>query len=167
MNDKVKIKLAKYSTKTNARGRSFITEILWYILQILFFSNFLPGSLHRVLLLKIFGAKIGKNVTIKPYVKVKFPWKLQIGSNTWIGEEVWIENYEHVKIGNNCCISQGAFMCSGMHNFKKENFELIDCDPTIIEDSCWIAAKAKIPPNSFIKEGTFVKMGAIYKNEKE
>ena len=66
----------------------------------------------------MFGAKIGKGVIIRPGVSVKYPWKLQIGDNTWIGENVWIDNLSNIIIGKNVCVSQGAMLLSGNHNYK-------------------------------------------------
>ena len=79
----------------------------------------------RRFLLRLFGAKIGKKVIIRPSVKVTYPWKLSIGDYSWIGEDVWIDNLEQVIIGSNVCISQGAMLLCGNHNYKKVTFDLI------------------------------------------
>ena len=71
----------------------------------------------------MFGAKIGNGVILKPKIFIKFPWKLEIGNNTWIGEKVWIDNIETVSIGDDCCVSQGVYFCTGNHDFKKETFD--------------------------------------------
>ena len=89
----------------------------------------------------MFGAKIGEGVIIKPKVSVKYPWKLEIGANTWIGENVWIDNLDVVKIGSNCCLSQGALLLSGNHNYKKKSFDLL-VRPITLEDGAWVGARA-------------------------
>lgn len=76
-----------------------------------------PSSL-KVKILKLFGAKIGVGLVIKPRVNIHFPWKLIIGDDVWIGGEVFILNFELLTIGNNVCVSQRAFLCGGNHNFK-------------------------------------------------
>jgi putative colanic acid biosynthesis acetyltransferase WcaF len=108
--------------------------------------------------LRLFGSKIGCNVIIKPFVKIKYPWKLQIGDYSWIGEEVWIDNIFNVKIGDNTCISQGVYICSANHHFGKINFELLRGEVTI-GNSCWISAKCVIGPNVNISDNSFVKLG--------
>ena len=76
----------------------------------------------KIYLLKIFGAKIGKGVIIKPGVNIKYPWNLYIGDHVWIGENVWIDNLDDVIINNHVCVSQGAMLLCGNHNYKKSSF---------------------------------------------
>lgn len=127
-------------------GASRITQMLWYLVNIIFFINPLnPSSSLKVLLLKCFKARIGKNVLIKPSVNIKYPWKLTVGNNTWIGEHVWIDNLAHVQIGNNVCISQGAMLLTGNHNYTKTSFDLMVKEISL-EDGVWIGAKAVVCP---------------------
>lgn len=95
----------------------------------------------KVALLKLFGAKLGQGVVIKPAVNIKYPWKLQIGDHSWIGEEAWIDNLSDVIIGRNVTISQGSFILTGSHDHRKETFDLITA-PVLLEDGVWICAKA-------------------------
>jgi putative colanic acid biosynthesis acetyltransferase WcaF len=91
----------------------------------------------------MFGAKIGTGVVIKPGVNIKYPWFLEMGDHCWIGEEVWIDNLALVSIGNNVCLSQGAYLLTGSHDYKKRSFDLIT-KPIILEDGVWIGAKATV-----------------------
>lgn len=120
--------------------------VLWYFVNVVFFINPLnPVSPLKIKLLRLFGAKIGIGVVIKPNVNIKYPWKLTIGDYTWIGERVWIDNLGNVDIGSNVCISQGALILCGNHDFKSSRFDLIVGD-IIIEDGCWIGANATVCP---------------------
>jgi putative colanic acid biosynthesis acetyltransferase WcaF len=94
-------------------------------------------------LLKLFGAKIGKGVLIKPKVNIKYPWKLSIGDYTWIGENVWIDNLAEVNIGKNCCLSQASFLLCGNHNYKKASFDLM-VSPITLEDGVWLGAGSMV-----------------------
>jgi putative colanic acid biosynthesis acetyltransferase WcaF len=69
--------------------------------------------------------KLVRGVNIKPGVHVKYPWNLKIGEFTWIGEDVWIDNLVKVDIGSNVCLSQGAMLLTGNHNYKKTTFDLM------------------------------------------
>ena len=144
--------------KKNTYKVTYIKYLFWYITSNLFFNTFIPGSNFRIFLLRLFGSKIGHNVVIKPFVKIKYPWKLQIGDYSWIGEEVWIDNIFNVYIGSNTCVSQGVYICSANHNFKKIDFELLECEVRI-GNSCWISAKSVIGPNVNISDNSFVKFG--------
>ena len=100
-----------------SRGRSRLVEVLWLVLDALLVRSRVPGSAHRRLILRAFGALIGKRVLIKPGVRIKFPWRLEIGDDSWVGEDVWIDNLAPVQIGANCCISQGVYICTGSHDW--------------------------------------------------
>ncbi len=82
---------------------------------------------------------------IKPNVKIKYPWNLVIHDYVWIGENVWIDNLAKVTIGGNVCISQGAMLLTGNHDFTKTTFDLI-VKPIEIEDGVWIGAKSIVCP---------------------
>ncbi len=127
-------------------GASRLKQVLWYCTNIIFFKNpLVVSSSLKVALLRLFGAKAGRGIVIKPSVNIKYPWKLEIGDYSWIGECVWIDNLADVIIGNNCCISQGAFLLTGNHNYKKNSFDLITA-PIILQDGVWIGAKAIVCP---------------------
>ncbi len=93
------------------------------------------------MILRFFGAKIGKNVMIKPKVNIKYPWFLEIGNNVWIGEMVWIDNYVQVVIKDNACLSQGAMLLTGNHDYKKSTFDLMTGEITI-SNGVWIGSKS-------------------------
>ena len=88
------------------------------------------------------------------------PWRLIVGDFSWIGEDVWIDNLSMVQIGNNVCISQGVYFCTGNHNFKKVSFNL-SCKSIIIDSESWIGSKTIIGPGNKIGRGSVVKMGSI------
>lgn len=160
------MKLANYNNRGFERGRSAIVELLWIVVQALFISSFLPGSMHRRFLLRRFGAKIGKGVVIKNGVRVKFPWRLTVGDHSWIGERVWIDNLDQVVVGANCCISQEAYLCTGSHDWTEATFNLI-CKPITIDDHSWICARSNIAPGVVVGEGAVLAMGSTASNNLE
>ena len=140
-----KVNNASYKT-TLVIGASRLKQVLWYFINIILVQNpLLPVSGIKLFFLRLFGAEIGKGVVIKPGVKIKFPWKLMIGENSWIGEGVWIDNLDIITIGKSVCISQGAYLFTGNHDFKKSTFNLI-IHPILIEDGVWIGALAIVCP---------------------
>ena len=151
------INLSTFNNVEFDRGASRGTEMLWWLCRSLFFASWFPvPSKIKVMVLRSFGAKVGEGVVIRSRVNITFPWKLEIGNDVWIGDEVMILSLAPVKIGSNVCISQRAFICTGSHDFSKESFDLIT-KPIIIEDGCWICAQAFIGPGVTVPEGTMVK----------
>ena len=127
-------------------GASAFKQLLWYVINILFFKNaFCISSSIKVSLLRRFGATVGKGIVIKPCVNIKYPWKLSIGNYAWIGEQVWIDNIADVTIGDHVCLSQGSLLLTGNHNYKKTGFDLLP-DTIILDEGVWIGAKAIVCP---------------------
>jgi putative colanic acid biosynthesis acetyltransferase WcaF len=142
--EKGKTDLSTFSNPEFKPGRSKLLLIIWYMINRIFFaSHWLPHYGIKSALLRLFGAKVGKGVCIKPGVSIKFPWKLKIGNNVWIGENVWIDNLTDVLIGDNVCISQGAFLLCGSHNYKKKEFDLL-IGRIELQEGVWIAARAVV-----------------------
>ena len=142
-------------------GGNILSRFFWYFTDILFYLNpLMPISRIKVILLKLFGAKIGRGVIIKPNVNIKYPWLLNIGDNVWIGEKVWIDNLSLVVIGSNVCISQGALLLTGNHNYKKKAFDLI-LGSIVLEEGVWIGANAAVCPNVICKSHSILTVGSV------
>ncbi len=149
MNSKVRLDQFD-STQGLNRGVSKFKEISWYLVKVCFFLSTLPyPSKLKVFLLRLFGAKTGTGIIIKPRVNIHFPWKLEIGNHVWIGEEVFFLNFEKLSIGDNVCISQRAFLCGGNHDYKIQSMPFRN-GPIILEDGCWIGASCFVGPNVII-----------------
>jgi putative colanic acid biosynthesis acetyltransferase WcaF len=116
---------------------------LWILVEYFFVTNALqPSSRLRATALRAFGAKIGNGVILRPRLRVKFPWNLEIGDNCWIGEGVWIHNQDKVTIGHDVCISQESFLTTGSHAYRK-NMALLS-KPIEIEAGVWITSRCLI-----------------------
>jgi putative colanic acid biosynthesis acetyltransferase WcaF len=127
-------------------GASGFKRVCWYFTNVIFFINPLnPSSSLKKLLLRFFGAKIGKAVLLKPGLNIKYPWKLVIGDYSWIGEKVWIDNLAAVEIGAHVCVSQGAMLLTGNHDYTKTSFDLM-VSKIILEDGVWIGARSLVCP---------------------
>ena len=143
------------------RGASKPKEIAWYFTKIIFFLTAIPfPSALKVNILRLFGAKIGSGVVIKPRVNIHFPWKLIIGDDVWIGEEAFLLNFELLKVGNNVCISQRTFICGGNHDYRDPSMPYRN-GPICLSDGCWIGAGCFIGPNVIVGMDTVVSAGAI------
>lgn len=141
-------------------GRNAIVRGIWHVCNSILLMSFLPGNTWRRGLLRVFGAKIGKDVVIKPRVNIKYPWYLSIGEHSWLGEGVWIDNLGNVTIGSNCCVSQGALLLCGNHNYRKSTFDLMVGDITL-ESGVWIGAKAMVCPGVVCHSHAVLTAGSI------
>ncbi len=152
--------LDRFENKDFERGASRGVEALWMVVSSLFFASWLPGSGWRVALLRMFGAKIGTGVIIKPGVRVKFPWRLAVGDHCWIGESAWIDNLGEVRLGDHVCISQGAYLCTGSHDWSCDTFDLI-VKPIQLGSHAWVGAAASLAPGTVVEDGAIVAMSSF------
>lgn len=155
-----KTKLAAFDNSEYRPG-SKLKLFLWYFVNVFFFLNpLIFSSPLKVWLLKVFGAKVGHGVTIKPQVSIKYPWFLSIGDYSWIGEKAWIDNLAPVAIHANVCISQGAMLLTGNHNYKKSSFDLITGE-IILEEGVWIGAQAVVCPGVTCSSHAVLSVGSV------
>ncbi|TRX50235.1 colanic acid biosynthesis acetyltransferase WcaF [Fulvivirga sp. M361] len=153
--------LSKYDNSWYKPGGTGFKRFFWFFVNYLVFKNgLLPFSILKITLLKAFGAKVGKGVNIKPFVNIKYPWLLEIGNYVWIGEGVWIDNLTKVSIGNNVCLSQGAFLLTGNHNYKRSTFDLITKE-IVIKEGVWIGAKATVCPGVICESHSILSVGSV------
>lgn len=148
--------LSSFSLPPGFRGRPGWYVQLWWIIQATLFAT-TPQFMYgwRRLLLRVFGAKIGIGVIIRPSVKVTFPWKVSIGDNSWIGDDVTLYSLGKINIGKNVVISQKSYLCTGSHEYTKPRFDIFAL-PISIEDECWLATDVFVSPGITIGSGTIV-----------
>lgn len=153
--------LFRYDNSWFHIGAGRLKVVAWYFINAFFLNcSWNPSSRLKVRLLRIFGANIGKGVVIKPSVNIKYPWNLSIGDYSWIGENVWIDNLVQVTIGSNVCISQGAMLLCGNHNYKLPTFDLI-VKPIIIESGVWVGAKSIVCPGVTMLSHSVLTVGSV------
>lgn len=157
-----KVRLDKFDSAIGLdRGSGKTKEAIWYLIKMTFFLSSLPyPTSFKCFLLRLFGARIGKGVVIKPRINIHFPWKLQVGDHVWIGEEVLILNFEKVSIGSNVCISQRAFLCGGNHDFRDPSMPYRN-GVIILEEGCWVGASCFVGPGVTIGTDTVVAAGSV------
>ena len=157
--------LKSFKLPKNFRGRNaFIVQLWWLVQSILFRTS--PQFLYgwRNFLLRLFGAKIGKKVIIRPSVKITYTWKLSIGNYSWIGDDVNLYTLGEIDIGNNVVISQRSYLCTGSHDYLQTNFPIYQ-KPIKIHDQVWIATDVFIAPGVIIEEGSLIgARSSVFKN---
>jgi putative colanic acid biosynthesis acetyltransferase WcaF len=148
--------LSLYKTPQNFRGKSKLTVQLWWFIHAVFFKT-TPQIMYswRRFLLRCFGASIGKNVMIRPSVKITYPWKLSIGDYSWIGDDVVLYTLGEIAIGKHCVISQKSYLCTGSHDYSKVDFPIFSKKITI-HNGCWLATDVYVAPGVTIHDHTVV-----------
>ncbi len=153
--------LASYSNRGYRPGRGLMTRCLWYVVSLLVFeSGWFPASKLKCWLLRLFGARLGKGVVIKPQVRIKYPWRLSLGDHCWIGQEAWIDNLADVQIGHHVCISQRVYICTGSHDYRERSFDLITRSVQI-HDGAWLGAGSLILAGNKIGANAIVAAGSV------
>lgn len=148
--------LDKFKLPPNFRGRSKWVVQFWWIVYALFFKPS-PQVFYgwRRFLLRVFGAKIGKKVIIRPSVQITYPWKVKIGNYSWVGDDVVLYSLGEIEIGSNTVISQRSYICTGSHDYNKLDFPIY-AKKILIEDGCWLATDVFVAPDVTIKKGVIV-----------
>ena len=119
-----------------------------------------PCYAPRRTILRVFGAKVGRNVNIANSAMIYFPWNLNIGDWSSIGERAIIYNLGKVSIGEKATVSQGAHLCAGTHDFSDPSTPLLT-PPISIGNQAWVCADAFVGPGVSIGEGAVVGARAV------
>lgn len=141
------------------RPGSLLLRVVWTVVSGVVFQTWFPWpSRLKAALLRLFGARMGRGVVVKPRVTIKYPWFLAVGDHSWLGEGVWIDCLADVKIGSQVCVSQGVFIETGNHDWKDPSFRLLTA-PVVVEDGAWLAARCTLLPGSVIGRNAVVGAG--------
>lgn len=155
------IQLKSFDSSNFDKGAGILKITLWYFINAFIVrASWNPFMKIKILLLKAFGAKIGKGICIKNNVIIKYPWKLEIGNDCWIGENCWIDNIDKVIIKDNVCISQGALLLTGNHDYSNTSMPYRNA-PITIEHGAWIAAKSIVCPGVTVHRNAILTVGSI------
>ena len=149
------VDLRTYDQSWFNRGRPGWFVLLWWFVQAIAFP-LTPQPLHglRRALLRLFGANIGANVYIRPTARFTYPWKVEIGNHSWIGDDVVFYSLDHIRVGQHCVISQQSYLCTGSHDLQDPAFGLITA-PITINNGVWVAA------DCFIGHGVHIGANAV------
>ena len=155
------MQLNTYNNSWYNPGAHKLVCLIWYMVNAIVFNSYLmPISSIKVSILRIFGASVGEGVVIKPRVNIKYPWNLSIGNHVWIGEEAWLDSLTNIEIKDHVCISQGAYLLTGNHNYKKNSFDLMVL-PITLEESVWIGAKSIVCPGVYCGKEAILTAGSV------
>jgi len=164
---KITVKLSEFDNSWFDPGGGIFKRFIWYwVNALLFDSCLLPLSGPKCFILRLFGASVGNNVTLKPSIRIKYPWHLKIGDNVWIGEGVWVDCLANVEIGNDVCISQDAYLLTGNHDYKDVKFGLV-IGEIKIHDGAWLGARSITCPGTTVSRNAVLTAGSVLQKDAE
>lgn len=140
------VNLSRYDQSWFDRGRPGWVILLWWLVQAVVFP-LTPHSFHslRIAVLRLFGARIGRGVSIRPTARFTYPWKVAVGDYSWIGDDVVLYSLDQITIGQHCVISQKTYLCTGSHDIHDPKFGLKTA-PIAIGNGAWIATDCFVAP---------------------
>lgn len=148
--------LTRFTMPAGFRGRSAVICQLWWLVQDTVFRwspQFLFG--FRAWLLRLFGARIGVDVRIRPTTRVTYPWKLTIGNHVWVGDDCVFYNLGEIVLGNHVALAHDVYLCTGLHDYTKIEFP-IGAKAIVLEDEVWLPNDVFVGPGVTIGRGTLV-----------
>ncbi|MDA9468312.1 WcaF family extracellular polysaccharide biosynthesis acetyltransferase [Bradyrhizobium sp. CCBAU 53415] len=149
-------KLDQFRVPPGFRGRGAVVVVLWQVVQsTLFALSPQPFFAWRRFLLRLFGAKIGRKVLLRPTVRVTYPWKTEIGDFSWVGDHVELYSLDFISIGSHSVISQRSYLCTGSHDMDDITFSYITA-PIKVGDQVWIASDVFVAPGVKVGRGAVV-----------
>lgn len=156
----MEVDLSKFNTGEYKAGGKLKIGI-WFLINYFILNSSVPlPYIIKTKILRLFGAKVGIGLVIKNKVRIKYPWKITIGDNCWIGEDVWIDNLDSVTIGDNVCISQGAMLLTGNHDYTVTSFPY-RIGPILLENGVWIGAKSVVCPGVCCRSHSILTVNSV------
>ena len=148
--------LARFKVPPGFRERSAALCQLWWIVQgTLFAASPQFAFAFRRFLLRLFGARIGRNALIRPSVRITYPWKVSIGDRAWIGDHAELYSLGRITIGNDAVISQLCYLCTGGHDPGLSDFPIFS-KPIEIQAEAWLCADVFVMPGITVGRGAVV-----------
>lgn len=158
------INLAEAPGSREAWDRGIGWVLAWAIVEpLLVRSSLQLSSRLRVATLRFFGARIGSGVITRPGLRVRFPWKLEVGDRSWLGEDVWLHNQDRLVIGSDVVISQGSFVTTGTHAFRTDM--ALKTRPIQIQNGAWVTSRAVVLGGVTIGESALVLPNTVVRSD--
>lgn len=131
-------------------------RVLWGVVQGTLF-RWSPRPLHRwrVMLLRMFGARVSWRARPYPRCRVWAPWNLEMADFATLADDVDCYCVERISIGSHTTVSQYSYLCGATHDFERSKRPLVPL-PIAIADQCWVAADVFVGPGTSIGQGTVV-----------
>lgn len=161
----VQVDLAVY--RNRLRWQNQAARAAWTVVWKLLYRPS-PRWLHgwRRLLLRCFGARIGRAAHPYPGAWIWAPWNLTMDDDSCLADGVDCYSVASVHLGRSALVSQRAFLCTATHDYTDPEFPLI-ARPITIAAGAWVAAEAFVAPGVTVGEGAVVGARAVVTKDVE
>jgi len=138
--------------------REKLARVVWMMVgKPVFRLSFHNWYRFRATWLRLFGARIGKGVAIRPSVNIEIPWMLHIDDQAAVGDHAILYSLGEIRIGKRAIISQYTHLCAGTHDYNDHRFTLVRKGITVGDD-VWVGADVFIGPG--VSVGRLAVIGA-------
>ena len=151
--------------QTSLRNR--LGRALWQVVYaVLFRTSPRPCHAWRAMLLRCFGARLGRRCHIYSRCVIWAPWNLRCDDYACIADEAQIYNVASVFLGRHSIVSQQAYICTATHDIDDPDFPMVSA-PISIAAYAWVSARACVLPGVDIGEGAVLGLGAVSSHDLE
>ncbi len=138
-----------------------LARALWQLCWLLL-CRWTPRPLHawRVMVLRLWGARLGARCHVYGGAIIWVPWQLTLGDDACIADGAEIYNVAPISLGARAVVSQGAFLCTASHDHRREDFPLVS-GPITLGTRAWVAARAIVLPGVTLGDGAVAAAGSV------
>lgn len=129
-------------------------------LLIITWAGLVPSHLFRLLVYTLAGMKIGEGSRIHMGARFFDPQNIKIGKGTIIGDGVFLDGREKLKIGDHVDIASQVMIYNSEHDIHSEDFKPVSA-PVEVGDFVFVGPRAIILPGVKIGKGAVVGAGAV------
>lgn len=140
--------------------REQMLRILWELARWLLIFSPQPCYRWRRMVLRLFGARVGREARVHQSTVIYMPWNVELGDWSAVGAGVFIYSLGRVRIGHRATVSYRSHVCAGTHDFTDPTLPLIKPAVTIADDA-WVGTEAFIGPGVTVGRCAIVAARAV------
>jgi putative colanic acid biosynthesis acetyltransferase WcaF len=142
--------------RTTLSNNNKFARALWQLVWTVFYRPTpMPMYAWRRMLLRMFGARIGKGAHPCPRAKIWAPWNLSMAQHSCLANDVDCYCVARVSLGAHATVSQYSYLCTAGHDFEDRDMPLVTA-PIAIEADSWVSADVFVGPGVTIGKGAVV-----------
>ena len=114
----------------------------------------------RRIMLRAFGARVGREVHVYPTTRIAIPWNLTLGDRCAVGDHAILYSLGPIRLGPRATVSQYAHLCAGSHDWRDPAMPLTKSPITIGAD-VWVCADVFVGPGVTVGSGAILGARAV------